>query len=338
MYQGKSFHNKQEILNTWPEECFLFSILDGVVGGSDWIVDSVYQIAMSKPRDTRVHISFFPFRKHHHLINAFNFFPFLTKCFIDRTLLYAIQSDFIKVIMDAINYGCYVSTYLDKGILLGSNDNYFHIGYIFGYDSVKKNILVSDNFYSGKNGIWEVDFSTMQKAVLSAIVQAKVKNEGNKMVCFYRINQDYNHAFQKEILISNIENYLSSNEDTIYYPGDRNEIISFGLDVYHNLYDEVERRKAGFIDIRNMAFLCDIARLSKKRIRHLSEKGIITTSLKTWDIVNRQSKIYNILLMLCIKYNLKKDPLLKEDLLLYIKQVYQTEDMLGNHLLKLLKM
>lgn len=152
----------------------------------------------------------------------------------------------------------------------------------------------------------------MQKAVLSAIVQAKVKNEGNKMVCFYRINQDYNHAFQKEILISNIENYLSSNEDTIYYPGDRNEIISFGLDVYHNLYDEVERRKAGFIDIRNMAFLCDIARLSEKRIRHLSEKGIITTSLKTWDIVNRQSKIYNILLMLCIKYNLKKIPFLRK--------------------------
>jgi len=102
---------KQDILNTWPEECFLFSILNGVDGGYDWIMDSVYQIAMSKPSNNQIHISFFPFRKQHILINAFNFSPFLTKHFMDRTLLYAIQPDFTKILVEAINYGFYVSTY-----------------------------------------------------------------------------------------------------------------------------------------------------------------------------------------------------------------------------------
>ena len=327
---------KQDILNTWPEECFLFSILNGVDGGYDWIMDSVYQIAMSKPSNNQIHISFFPFRKQHILINAFNFSPFLTKHFMDRTLLYAIQPDFTKILVEAINYGFYVSTYLNISILLNSNDNYFHIGYIFGYDSVKKIFLVSDNFYNGQNGILEVDFSTMQKAYVSAI-QAKVKNEGNQVVCFYHMNQDFAHVFQKENLINNIENYLFSNENKVYYPGDHNEIIALGLNVYHKLYEEIDNSNAAHIDIRNMSFLCDIAALSAKRVQYLIEKKIITTDPYILNIVKEQNKIYKILLMLCMKYNMKSDITIRESILSYIEKTHQIEESLGNCLLRLLK-
>lgn len=327
---------KQDILNAWPEECFWFSILDGVDGGYDWIMDSVYQVAMCKPPNSQMHISFFPFRKQHCLINAFNFSPFLTKHFINRTLLYAMQPDFTKILVEAINYGYYVSTYLNQSILLEREKSFFHVGYIFGYDSLRKIFFVSDNFYNGKNGILEVDFSIMQKAYVSA-VHMNAKNEGNQVVCFYHINRDFTHVFQKGNLISGIENYLSSNGNTFYYPGDHNEIIAFGLNVYHKLYEEIESMDADHIDVRNIAFLCDIARLSEKRVQYLSEKNIIAVDQCVLDIVNEQNKTYKILLMLCMKYNTKNDSKTKENILSYTKKVYQIEESLGNCLLRLLK-
>lgn len=327
---------KQDILNTWPEECFLFSILSGVNGGYDWIMDSVYQIAMSNPPNSQIHISFFPFRKQHYLINAFNFSPFLTKYAVDRTLLFAMQPDFTKVLMEAINGGFYISAFLNRNIILKIEGDFFHIGYIFGYDSVRKIFFVSDNFYNGRNSILEVDFSTIQKAYLSA-VHADVKMKGNQVVCFYRINHEFTHFFQKERLINGIEDYLSSNKNRYFYPGDHDEIIAFGLNVYRKLYDEIADMKIDHIDIRNISFLCDIARLSAKRVRFLSEQNIIVADQSIWNIVNEQNKVYNILLMLCMKFDLKGDSKTRESILSYIKKVYQMEETLANHLLRLLR-
>lgn len=325
----------QNILNTWPEECFLFSILSGTKGGYDWIMDTVYQIAISKPLPSSIHISFFPFGKQHFLINSFCFSPFFSKHYIDRKLLYAIQPDFTKVIVQAINNNFYVSAYLNKSILVSNEHNQFHVSYIFGYDSVKKIFYVSDNFIHGKNSILEVKYTTMQEA-FEASVRTDITNAGNCVICFFKINHEFEYEFHKDRLIHNIEKFLSSKETETYYLGDRTDIIAFGLNVLNKLHDEIRNMEDGKIDLRNISFLCDIARLSEKRIQYLNQKKIICLNQDIVDTVNEQNEVYKTLLLMCIKYNLKNNQKIKQNILSYVKKGCEIEEKIGISLIKLL--
>ena len=316
---------------------FFVFYLSGVNGGYDWIMDSMYQIAMSKPINfSQGHISFYPFRKHHTLINGFNVLTFMVKNYIDRKLLFAIQPDFTKIIIEAINNNYYISTFLNKDILLGGEGDTFHPSYIFGYDSAKRTFLISDNFYNGKNGVLEADFSVVQRAYESA-VQTNAQRKGNRVVYFYHLNENFSHKFSKDRLTHQIENYLSSTGEEFVFPDNNMEMIAYGLDTYQKLYEQIEGITTDHIDFRNFTFICDVVSLTKQRIDFLIEKRIIPFDQHLLDSVNEQNKFCEILVMLCIKYNIKRDSGIKDRVLSYINQVRINEERIGYRLLELTK-
>jgi len=69
------------ILRTWPEDCFLISIIQNNPKSYDWIMNSFVQICTYKSThdNNSFRINFLPSGKHHYPINLYDYCPFIDK-------------------------------------------------------------------------------------------------------------------------------------------------------------------------------------------------------------------------------------------------------------------
>ncbi len=82
------------VIKTWPEDCFLFSLLSDTRCGNNWIADSNIQIIL-----THDIVRYFPLKKQHLFQNGFDFIPFIHKYAINRKLLYSINENIRDIII-----------------------------------------------------------------------------------------------------------------------------------------------------------------------------------------------------------------------------------------------
>ena len=295
----------QNILNTWPEECFLFSLMGGVSGGVDWIMDSIIHISMyidcNVPQGM---VSFYPFVKQHQLINGMDFNPFITKYHIDKKLINSFCDDFNKIIIGAINNDFYLSTMIKTSMLIDNAKNYFHASYIYGYDLRNQIYYLNDNFYYGKNSTEKFPCQLVEEAY-KASLKEKYIDFGNMAISFYKIKSNVCYEFSNEKLKKNIEKFLCSSPE----PTECKDLNSYiwGISVYKFLQDVIFNIGDQQIDIRNFAFILDFENLNRRRIEFLIQKKKINNCN---IIVERYNELYiqcKLILQLCLKYNVTKN-------------------------------
>lgn len=194
---------KKAVLTTWPEDCFLFSILSNAKYGYNWIADSNIQIILT--HDT---INYYPFRKQHFFQNEFDNIPFINKYSIDRRLLYSFENDFGKIIKKAVDEGFYISGVFNRRVLtenIVSNLN--HVCYIYGYDEEEDVVYMNDNFFNGINSYEKISFDRVKKAFEVALSE-KVTLLGNMVINFYRLNIDMEYKLNKDKIKKGMLDYL----------------------------------------------------------------------------------------------------------------------------------
>lgn len=79
MYLKKILPLSKVSINAWPDECFLFSIIQNCSTGYDWLMNSFVQITTNKESEFSRRVNFLPSSKHHYKINAYDFCPFIIK-------------------------------------------------------------------------------------------------------------------------------------------------------------------------------------------------------------------------------------------------------------------
>jgi len=323
----------QNILNAWPEECFLFSLMNSIPNGINWVMDSVIQLSMYTSSDVpQGLVSFDPFVKHHQLINGMDFNPFITKYHIDKKLLNSFCDDFDKIIINAINNDYYISTMFDMRILLQCNTKEkFHASYIYGYDLDNNVYHLNDNFYNGKNSKEQFSFTLVKKAY-KACLGEKFVDLGNTAVCFYKIRENINYDFSNEKLKGNIKRFLNSipsqtNCDSAYV---------WGISILEYMRESISNIGNQKIDIRNFAFLLDYANLNCRRVEFLIQRNKIINALKILEEIKKQYRQCSILLQLCIKYNITGRKEIIDNIVKNLDDFYFTEKKVLENLCELI--
>ncbi len=188
-------------------------------------------------------------------------------------------------------------------LLYGNKGKLNHVTYIYGYDSGKKQIYMSDNFYKGKNSCQRLRYDNVQKAFNIAREDGGILS-GNSLVNFYKIKDDYKYEISFFKMQKEIEDYLDSkpNNEII-----SNEHTSWGIEAYA---DVVERfRDTGEpIEINNLSFLHDVAIVNQIRINALIKNGIHEKELDgIIECVKKEMKVTDKALYLALKNIITKD-------------------------------
>lgn len=297
---------KDSILNTWPDECFFFSIVQNCSTGYDWIMNNIVQIFMYKEENYGGLLSFSPSCKHHILLNHFDFCPYISKYCIPRELMGNLSVSFSDTVISAINSDFYVSTLLSQ-FFRSPNDPSFqdavHANYIYGYDKESKIFYVADNFNNGKFALRNITIKDIDKA-FNLVKNKRFDDDGNNVICFYKL-KEHQHYFNKELLLNNLKEYMK----IIKYNADKynleEEKYTFGIDCYDIVLKRFDYTN-DFIELRNFAFLVDNCKLMVKRIQYLLDKEQEPELTSILESANDQVKLARLVLKYCIRYNLIK--------------------------------
>lgn len=319
---------EKAVLTTWPEDCFLFSILSNVKYGYNWIADSNIQIVLT--HDT---INYYPSRKQHFFQNEFDNIPFINKYSIDRRLLYSFENDFGKIIKKAVDEGFYISGLFNRRVLtenIVSNLN--HVCYIYGYDEEENVVYMNDNFFNGINSYEKISFDRVKKAFEVALSE-KVTLLGNKVVNFYRLNTDMEYQLNKDKIKKGMLDYLYGTCDG---ENKNNEYTFFGLKAYKKLSGIIENTYNNYIDLRNLSFLRDVAKVNGIRLDTMINSELFKIdNPDLFRYIDAQIKAARVMTNLGIKYNIKSDKKILYKLSDMIKEYERVEKIFSEYIIGL---
>ncbi len=316
------------VIKTWPEDCFLFSLLSDTRCGNNWIADSNIQIIL-----THDIVRYFPLKKQHLFQNGFDFIPFIHKYAIDRKLLYSINENFRDIIIKSIDAGFYISGLFNKQALLGDgSEDINHVSYIYGYDENENVVYMNDNFFHGVNSRQRIPFDRVQKAFETAL-SGNPAHLGNRVINFYELNADMEYQLSKEKIKKGMTDYLNGTCDGEHRD---NAYTFFGIKAYERLIRVVENNDDHDIDLRNVTFLCDIAQVNKIRTAAMVHSGLFETGIQNLSQnIDRQIEASELMVGLAMKYNAKKDVSILHRLAVLIKEFGQTEEAIADNIVRL---
>lgn len=315
-------------IKTWPEDCFLYSLLTGSKYGNNWIADSNIQIVL-----THDMFSYYPFRKQHLSQNIFDDIPFIHKYAIDRRLLHSINENFSDIVIKSIDADFYMSGLFNKRFLLeGEFESIDHVGYIYGYDEKENVVYMNDNFYHGINSCEKIPFTRVQRA-FEAALPGNAMHPGNRVVNFYKINEEMEYQLSKEKIKEGMTDYLLG---TVNKEDKNNEYTYFGVKAYEKFVSVIEHVGNHDIDLRNISFLCDIASVNEIRVKTMIHSGMFEINDQCLQqSIEKQMNLSTIMLGLAMKYNARKDERVIHRLTDYIKEFGKTEENIACNIIDL---
>ncbi len=282
-------------IGAWPEQNFLFGIICQQKNGMDWLLNHFIQLRGAHYIDYRweardASITFYPYSIHQLTPNMFDLCPFIQKYTIPKSFVRARYGKLHKFVMDAINAGYYISTFLDQFFRtdMAGNHGFRHPTFIYGYDAARRMIFIADNFENGKYGRKEITFEQLNRGF------DLVSGEIWEVSVFLYQTASVDYQFVPEYVKEQLEDYLYPNRGVCYFnrtvcpepfhcdENYSNEVF-FGLHCYDLLEQCLEGVAKGDsnyarYDWRSLVQLCDHKHLMVKRYEYLSEKKITV-----WD-------------------------------------------------------
>ena len=277
-------------IGAWPEQNFLFGLLEGQPCGMDWRMNHFVQLRGARYVDYRwgaqdVSVTFYPYSIHQLAPNMFDLCPLLEKYGVPKAFVRSLHGKLHEFVVEAIDGGYYLSTFIDQFFrdVRAGNAVFRHPLFIYGYDAVSRIIMIADNFEHGKYGRKEIAYEQLDQGF------DLVSEELWEVSVFLYKVKPVHYEFVPDYVREQLEDYLHPGRGLCYFnrtvcPDPFHEDdeylneVFFGMDCY-DLLDrclgeilednpEYSRR-----DWRSLAQLCDHKHLMARRYGYMVERG-----------------------------------------------------------------
>jgi len=277
-------------IGAWPEQNFLFGLLGEQECGTDWLMNHFIQLRGAHYVDYQwrardVSITFYPYCIHQLAPNMFDLCPFVEKYSIPKPFLRGLYGKLHKFVMESIDAGFYLSTFIDQFFRndMAGNYGFRHPAFIYGYDGIRQTVLIADNFENGKYGRKEITFEQLDRGF------DLVSEELWEVSVFLYKAVPFQFEFVPGYVREQLEDYLNPGKGVCYFNrtvcpesfhrDERylNEVF-FGVECYDLLdrcFEGILEEDPGYSDHdwRSLVQLCDHKHLMVKRYEYMVEKG-----------------------------------------------------------------
>ena len=311
-------------IKTWAEQNFMFSILQNMESGWDWIMNHFIQLRGAQYVDYKwggldTNVTFYPYAMHNLHPGMMDLCPFIHKYMIPRSLVTANYKSFHEYVECAIDSGFYLSTYLDQFFRQDrkGKHGFHHPNFMYGYSRKKNEVYIMDNFEKGKFGKKKITYQQLDRSYELVPGDLWVVS-----VFLYQL-YPYHYKFVPEYIKEQILDYLEPGKGICYFnrtvcPESLHEDenyynkVYFGVNCYELLQEYLQgigNLVDGFRDNdwRNFSMLCDHKRVMVQRYeymlkhRYIQEDSVLHENLK--GLEDECVKMLNIFL----KYTLTGD-------------------------------
>ncbi|WP_042199095.1 hypothetical protein [Paenibacillus camerounensis] len=277
----------------------LFSIISDEKNLEPWIYSNFIQLRYVI--DWNVY-----FFDNHDLL--FETCPYVTKTSINRELINRWTS-FKEFITYSIDENLYIWCHLDRFFIPSfseyQNNNRFHETLIYGYDTEKNIIYISDNLQGGAYKTTQCTFEEAEAAFQNVESEYEFINKVNLIKKNSIIDFD-SHAFNREYLIDSLQRYLYSKRSfDLINP----KVLNiYGLNVYHHLISTITHHKKDTpkLDIRVFHLLWEHKKLMVMRLEYLHEISCLTESGDLIDKYKKLEKKSLIIRNLALRYEVSR--------------------------------
>jgi hypothetical protein len=305
-----SYNNVQKILpvsepmiTTYTHHAHLLSILTYYEQAYPWIFSNYIQLFINKDYKNKWGDFYFPLP---YELRAPETCKWLVTQKLNRSLVESKWSSVIDFIKECIDTENYVHTMINYFYVPISDRykrlNFIHDIFIYGYDTEKKELYVSDFFKGGKYSKQVISFEDFTLA-FSCYQFAENNDYMHQLVYLYKFNNNCDYQFHIQNVVKSIRMYLFGQVPEYweqYNNGNRQEIV-FGTQIYMTLKNYAVRLKqeGEYFDIRAFYLLYDHKKLMTLRLKYLKEQNYLMvmendiniskaeeTEAKARDIVN----------------------------------------------------
>lgn len=311
-------------IGAWPEQNFLFGILGQQKCGTDWIMNHFIQLRGAHYISHRwgandASVTFYPYSIHQLTPNMFDLCPFINKYTIPKSFIQSMYGVLHKFVIEAIDAGFYISTFLDQFFRkdIGGNYGFRHPAFIYGYDMRRHVIFIADNFENGKYGRKEITFQQLDRGF--ELVSAELWEVS---VFLYKV-VPFRFEFVPEYVKEQLEDYLEPGRGVCYLnrticpenlhdDEDYLNEVFFGIQCYDLLAQCLEgilEGDSGYSnhDWRSFVQLRDHKHLMLKRYEYLIKNGYISGDNLLYKELQEIEKQCIIAQNMYIKYTLSGD-------------------------------
>lgn len=277
-------------IRAWPEQNFLFGILQEIPCGTDWLMNHFIQMRGAHYIDYEwdtvdASVTFYPYGIHQLTPNMFDLCPFLDKYTLPKPFVRNFYRDFTKFVKDAVDGGYYISVFLDQFFRkdMAGNYGFHHPTFIYGYDDGQRKIYIADNFENGKYGKKEISYSQLNRAFNLVPGDLWVVS-----IFLYKV-VPFHFEYVHDYVMEQIEDYINPNRGICYFDktvcpesfhNDEkylNEVF-FGIDCYRLLDKCLEAviqddPEYSGKDWRSLVQLCDHKHLMVRRYEYMCKEG-----------------------------------------------------------------
>lgn len=312
---------QENIIYAWPEHNFLLSAIGMKNTAYDWIMNMYVQIYSSHFEGGGIiddRISFYPNGSFTVKANIFDLCPFVEKFVMDADTVNEKWPSYVEYLVDRIDHNYYCACMIDREFM--SKSLFFHPIYIVGYDLSQQVFICFDNFEHGKYKMKEINFEIIENGYKSMISNYTEPYWNSSFS--YKI-KDYYYEFNVELLRKLLLDYIKPRENICYL----NEFINIpstaykckvilGIESYELLISNVQNayRKNVGLDWRSFSFFCDHKHIMNLRYQYLVYHGYISANNELKQNLQMLEKKWLILQNKCIKYNLKRDVKILENM------------------------
>ncbi len=311
-------------IGAWPEQNFLFGLLEGQACGMDWVMNHFIQLRGARYVDYRwgaqdASVTFYPYCIHQLAPNMFDLCPFLEKYGVPKTFVRGLHGKFHEFVIEAIDGGYYLSTFIDQFFRedMAGNPGFRHPAFIYGYDGVSRRVMIADNFEHGKYGRKEITFEQLNQGF--DLVSEELWEVG---VFLYR-RRDFHYAFVPEYVREQLEDYLHPGRGVCYFnrtvcPESFHRDEEYLNEVFFGMecYDLLDRCFEGILegdgayssrDWRSLVQLCDHKHLMARRYEYMVEGGYAEGDAGLKDRLAELEKQCLIAQNMYIKFTISED-------------------------------
>jgi hypothetical protein len=310
------------IINCYTSYGSLFSIVDDKIW--PWVFNNFIQIKYAH----NWHILIFD--NHHFILNTcpgIDYYEIPQNILINKW-----EKSLRHFIIDSIDAGYYLFMYSDR-YYISKSDSFMknHINheiFVFGYDLEKDLVFIADNLSYGKFIRTECTFDELEKGYWSMGREFTFQTN----IRFIKPQVEVVCKFDLEQVINGLNSYLYSKRS---YNSVYDQKYSFGLDsmniILMNLNDIY--KKQAHVDVRPFHLFYEHKLLMEKRVHYMIENGYLTNSSELLSDFILLKNEYMILRNKVLKYNIKNDSNMLQEIIKRLDENIKTEKSLVNKLI-----
>lgn len=299
---------------------FPLSIIEQYNESKKWLYNNFIQLAYDKNKNSPVPFCFYMFD---YTIN-----PYLDVIKLTRGIRSLVDFNIIKFAEKAIENEYYLYLNVDEYFIPNRRSyNHQHLSHdilVYGFDKKRQvlKVLGYDKYMRFASS--EVPYDEFMNAFTNL---DKIKNDCEQICLFKTKIEQYevNGDIIKERLIDYVESKNTSQQYAdLKVPWER----SYGLSTYDSITADlvdVKRNPLKKIDPRNTLIILEHKKLMKERAEYLFSNGIVNQEIDLLAYAELQ-ELSRIIHLLCLKYNIKRDVLIIEDIMKMIHTLKVKEE------------